>query len=391
MKHIFSMKMAVFMLFAFGVVAGVATFIENDYGTQTAKALVYKAEWFEVFLAYFIAILIYNIVKYKSYKTKPAVFLFHFSFIVIAIGAIMTRYIGYEGIMHIREGASSNTMVSDAKILQLKVTKSDKTSSFEKELYLSSMTSNSLNKTLTVDDKDVKLELIKYLPTSHQSAVASKDGKEILELKISTGKQGKFPYSIETVNMNDKRSGMLEAGDNEFKNRMLHSFGGNAVVLKEFHKKAKLEIDTHDIKTQRGQREYILWRVSVGEKSQLITTRPYNGRVGKVNKIKLNGVDIELSVGAKVIDIPFSVKLVDFELERYPGSMTPASYASDVVLIDQEKGINMEYRIYMNHILDHRSYRFFQSSYDQDEKGTILSVNHDPGTWPTYIGYILLT
>jgi cytochrome c-type biogenesis protein CcsB len=71
--------------------------------------------------------------------------------------------------------------------------------------------------------------------------------------------------------------------------------------------------------------------------------------------------------------------------------MTPASYASDVVLIDKEQNINMPYEIYMNHILDHRNYRFFQSSYDQDEKGTVLSVNHDPGTWPTYIGYILLS
>jgi len=50
----------------------------------------------------------------------------------------------------------------------------------------------------------------------------------------------------------------------------------------------------------------------------------------------------------------------------------------------------MPYHIYMNHILDHRSYRFYQSSYDPDEKGTVLSVNHDPGTLPTYIGYILL-
>ncbi len=105
----------------------------------------------------------------------------------------------------------------------------------------------------------------------------------------------------------------------------------------------------------------------------------------------LNGVHVDISVGAKVIELPFSIKLENFELERYPGSMTPASYSSDVVLIDKEQNINMPYKIYMNHILDHRNYRFFQSSYDQDEKGTVLSVNHDPGTWPTYIGYILLT
>ncbi|WP_297482007.1 cytochrome c biogenesis protein CcsA, partial [Sulfurimonas sp.] len=44
----------------------------------------------------------------------------------------------------------------------------------------------------------------------------------------------------------------------------------------------------------------------------------------------------------------------------------------------------------MNHILEYKHYRFFQSSYDMDEGGTVLSVNHDPGTLPTYIGYALL-
>ena len=45
----------------------------------------------------------------------------------------------------------------------------------------------------------------------------------------------------------------------------------------------------------------------------------------------------------------------------------------------------------MNHVLDHKGYRFFQASFDPDEKGTVLSVNHDFwGTWVTYAGYILL-
>ena len=53
LKRILSMKMAVLMLFLFGVLIGAATFIENDYGTQTAQALIYKAKWFEIFLGLF--------------------------------------------------------------------------------------------------------------------------------------------------------------------------------------------------------------------------------------------------------------------------------------------------------------------------------------------------
>jgi len=55
-SKLFSMKMAVLIMFLFGVLIGAATFIENDYGTQTARALIYKSKWFEFFLLYFILI-----------------------------------------------------------------------------------------------------------------------------------------------------------------------------------------------------------------------------------------------------------------------------------------------------------------------------------------------
>ena len=45
----------------------------------------------------------------------------------------------------------------------------------------------------------------------------------------------------------------------------------------------------------------------------------------------------------------------------------------------------------MNNILNHKGYRFFQASFDPDEKGTVLSVNDDFwGTFITYAGYLLL-
>ena len=433
MKYIFSMKMAVLMLFLFAVIAGGATFIENDYGTQTAQALVYKATWFEVFLGYFISILVYQLIKNKTWKSKPAVFLFHISFLVIAIGAAITRYIGYEGVMPIREGATSHTMVSATKVLQVHAKEGKDEDIIEEELYFSSMTPNSLTQSLSVGDKTVKVELLKYLPTYYHEVIASDKGKKLLELKVSTGQQGKvhflgkgdkkdfgsfyigyetqatkdkpmflitdegagykvyFPFALKTLNMNDKISGELSPGGNVFKNRMLYQFGSNAVVLKDIHEKAELKLLSHDFKTQRGQAEYMQWKVSVGDKSQIIETMPYSGRMGEIKHLELDGVHIDFRVGVKNIELPFSIQLKDFQLERYPGSMTPASYASEVVLIDKEENLTMPFRIYMNHILDHRNYRFFQSSYDPDEKGTVLSVNHDPGTWPTYVGYILMT
>jgi cytochrome c-type biogenesis protein CcsB len=89
--------------------------------------------------------------------------------------------------------------------------------------------------------------------------------------------------------------------------------------------------------------------------------------------------------------LPFSLFLTKFIIDYYPGSMNPSGFESQVILKDDQQGINRSHRIYMNHILKHRGYRFYQSSYSEDMKGTVLSVSKDAaGTLVTYLGYLLL-
>ncbi len=437
LKKIFSMKVAVWLLFLFGVIIGAATFIENDYGTQTAKALVYNARWFEFFLLYFILILLYNIIRFKSYKHRKSVFLFHFSFLIIALGAATTRYIGYEGIMSIREGESSSTMVSDMKVLQFDVAHGGKHAHYEQPLLLSSMTKNHLHKRLYVDGKTVDFELINYLPAAEKQLIPDPNGKLAIELMVSATGQGGRPinlregeikdmgsfivafnhpianpkkpvfnivstpdgklevdhnFDIKTLSMVTREEGELPKGRSPFEMKKLHQFNGNAVVLKAVHDKSILQYGSSSLKPKGGKPEMVTFRVQVGDEVKDVDLFAFAANQGEDKKVTLDGVDITLNMGAKIINLPFSLKLIDFQLERYPGSMSPSSYASEVELTDPEEGIvSMPYRIYMNHVLDHRNYRFFQSSFDPDEKGTVLSVNHDPGTLLTYIGYLLLT
>lgn len=95
------------------------------------------------------------------------------------------------------------------------------------------------------------------------------------------------------------------------------------------------------------------------------------------------------SRGTKTETMPFVLELTDFRLNRYPGSQSPSSYESDLrVYVDGEM---REATVFMNNVLDLKGYRFFQASYDQDELGTILSVNRDvAGRTITYAGYFLL-
>jgi cytochrome c biogenesis factor len=139
----FSSKLTLFALIAFATAMGAATFIENDFGTQTARTVVYNAWWFELLMLVLALNFTGNIFKYRLWrKQKWPILVFHLAFILILVGAAVTRYAGYEGVMRIREGESSNLIISDRNFLQLKYAKGRDTLSFNEELYFSPIRDN---------------------------------------------------------------------------------------------------------------------------------------------------------------------------------------------------------------------------------------------------------
>lgn len=100
-------------------------------------------------------------------------------------------------------------------------------------------------------------------------------------------------------------------------------------------------------------------------------------------------LQIETDRGTLRYALPFEVELVRFTLTRYPGSASPSAYESELLV--HVDGQTIPVRVSMNNVLDVKGYRFFQASYDPDEKGTVLSVNRDvEGRNITYTGYLLL-
>ncbi len=88
--------------------------------------------------------------------------------------------------------------------------------------------------------------------------------------------------------------------------------------------------------------------------------------------------------------LPFRIALDNFEVEYYPDSDAPKDYISHLTIIDCE-GVKTMGTISMNKILKYKGYRFYQTSYDEDHRGSLLSISHDPyGIGLTYAGYILL-
>lgn len=95
---------------------------------------------------------------------------------------------------------------------------------------------------------------------------------------------------------------------------------------------------------------------------------------------------IELEDGT-TMTLPFSLRLDEFAIEHYPGSMAPKDYRSEVTVLPSGE----PFTISMNHILRYDGFRFYQADYDEDLQGSILAVSRDPwGIGITYAGYLLL-
>ena len=148
MKKIFdifySTRLTAILFIIYFTAMGVATFIENDYGTQTAKALVYNASWFEAIMVFFVINFFGNIFRYRLLKKeKWPVLLFHISFLMILIGAGITRYVGYEGLMLINEGETTNKFLSETTYINLVVDNNEVQKTYHKPTLFSAKGGNS--------------------------------------------------------------------------------------------------------------------------------------------------------------------------------------------------------------------------------------------------------
>lgn len=117
----------------------------------------------------------------------------------------------------------------------------------------------------------------------------------------------------------------------------------------------------------------------------------HEGANDTVYKTLSNELVIAVTLFNKKVQLPFFLQLDSFIIGRYPGSFSPSSYKSYITVVDLERKVSEPVEIYMNNVLNKGGYRFFQASYDEDEKGTVLMVNKDvAGTTVSYAGYFLL-
>jgi cytochrome c-type biogenesis protein CcsB len=430
----FSFRTTLVLLVVLIIAMGGATFIEDKYDTVTAQTFVYNALWFELIFFLLTINMIGNIIKFKMLSRKKfAGFVFHAAFIIILIGAGITRYFGFEGSMHIREGEESNIIHTQSPWLLISSAGNTQNFSYDKPFSIGSFTNNDLHLEFPTAEKgkiaiDYK-EFISNAVDKLKENVAG--GKKIISLIVAdttmqqtmflteekaivfgtvtlsfnnksdsaaiqieeAGGQLSFmaPFEVVRMNMATKETDTIKPLTRaELATSILFRAQGMAFMCTAYSPSATTEL-ARGGEEDKGT-DVLILNVTIQNKIHQATVYGGPGYVVRMQDFSFDGVDFKMGYGEKPVELPFSIRLNDFILDRYAGSMSPSSYASEITLIDNRNNLKENHRIFMNNVLDYDMYRFFQSSYDPDEKGTILSVNHDFfGTMVTYLGYFLLS
>ena len=433
LQFLFSTKFMLVLLILFPLAMGIGTFLESWYSTDAARIWIYNAWWFELLMLLLMINFMGNIRKYNLLsKEKLSVLILHLSFILILLGAFVTRYIGDEGVMPIRENNVSNTYLSEKTYLTVFVDGTEDGVPQRKTLKSYLLLSEHVNNYFTVNDdfysKDFSISYHDYKENVTEGLVLDPSGERYIKLVEAldgnrqehyikegqvtsiqnilfsfnyyqkgainiTSEAGEYyiesPFDgIYTVMSNQQSAELNKDKKQLLELRSLYQIPGFQFVFPEPALRGVFEIVDAEV-TDREVEDALYLKVNYNGKSKDVALLGGRGYVNNPKKLTIDDLDFYLSFGSDEVQLPFSIKLNDFIAEKYPGTENSYSSFKSKVTVEDDK--IFDYDIFMNNILNHKGYRFFQASFDPDEKGTVLSVNNDFwGTFITYAGYLLL-
>lgn len=439
-KILFSTRLTAILFIVFAAAMATGTILDRNMDTSPTpytRTLIYNAWWFEAIMVFFIINFIGNIFRYRLYKLKKwATLTLHLAFIFIIFGSFITRYYSFEGMMPIREGVTENVFLSQKTYISgfvngdYKINGVAQRLRIENEVDFSPRLDNDFELNKDYNGQPFTVTLEKFVAGAELDIIPDESGEEYLKIVEAGNGQPHNHFlkvgSIENIHntliaLNKPTEGAINITykndeltiESPFEGEYLQMATMNTgqlvkdsiqpLMLRSRYIIGKMQMvfpkpvikGTFDIvkksKILKNDQDGIVLNVTSKGETKKINLLGGKGTNNGWERVSVGGLDFDFQYGSKVLELPFSVKLNDFNAERYPGTETGYSaFSSQVTIIDKEAE-DFDYKIYMNNILDHKGYRFFQSGFDPDEKGTILSVNHDYwGTWFTYLGYFLL-
>jgi len=261
----------------------------------------------------------------------------HIGLILLLVGQLTTDIFAIESTMHIREGESSNYSQVD-RVAELAV----------------------------VDVSNAGFDRVTAIPQD----ILMQEGEiahESLPFKIRVNKY----YANSTVANRDPNSPVQPPATQGF---------GPQVTVQEVPTETRMD--------RRDMPSVVV---------ELVAT---NGSLGtwfatlwadQEQLVRVGDREFRLSLRPKRLYKPYSMELLNFRHEQYPGTEIPKDFSSLIRLKNPAAGETREVRIYMNNPLRYGGETYYQSSYDRDEKGTILQVVRNPGWLTPYFACVVIS
>jgi len=416
-KFFSSLKLAVINILLLGVISAAGTLVESYYDLYLAQHLVYQSIWMKIILISFSINLLSVMVDRWPWKKRHIPFVVaHLGIIMIIVGAFLTAELGIDGSMRLEPDEESSSIVLNSRILS--VYSSFGEGSFS-ELYKDQprfiLNRPSLQNPYRVPLGAEFMEIIDYYPYAKEKITFQRKAESgwLFQFKLS-GEQAQEldqMYQMKREPFVKQKFGLAHIiiSDGSYK-----SSEKNELIL--LPKKSMYQLLQNGKVKQAGS-IYKGKKIQTGwmdltfelidfyqaEKVYQFTPlkRPDDNSAsalkvrfqGKESWMKLNSflsfyskdASYTLSYMNQRKSIGSTLKLIQFQIDKYQGSQKAKEYSS-VVQVNGQQTV----RISMNEPLKHSGWTFYQSGFDEFQTASILSVNYDPGRFIKYFGSFLL-
>jgi len=355
-KILFSTRLTSILFIVFAVAMATGTILDRNMDTSPTpytRNLIYNAWWFEAIMIFFIINFVGNIFRFRLLrKEKWATLILHLAFILIILGAGITRYFGFEGMIAIREGETENTFLSQKTYITAYIDGDYKINGVaqrlpvEAEVDFSPRMTNSFDLTRTYDQTPVNFELIDFIQGAEMDIVPDDNGENYLKIVEARGnaphnhflKQGSVenihnllialdkptkgavnitttedglmvesPFEGEYLQMATMTQGRLVK--DSLQPLMLRSryiIGDMQLVFPKPLVKGKFDVVKKSKLLKQDENAVVLNVTANGEtkKVSLLGSQWSNN---PFKQIQVGGLDIALKYGSKVLELPFEV------------------------------------------------------------------------------------
>lgn len=271
----------------------------------------------------------------KDFK-KVGIILIHLGLALLLLGQLLTDMLSVESSMHLRNGDTKNYSEAER--------------SFELAI---------------VDTSDPKADKVVSLPAS--------------KLKAGEFTLPEVPFKVR-VHKFYPNSSLLQNREEGYEQVTTTAGIGSGIWWKEL--KHETEMDRRDMPS--GLFEIVAPNGSAG-------TYLISAFLNRPQELVLDGKRYELSLRPRRFYKSYSIHLLEFRHDRYPGTEIPKNFSSRVRIIDPASGENREMVIKMNSPLRYKGETYYQASFDKDDQGSVLQVVRNPGWLTPYFACVLVS